>query len=357
MDHPYRLGVLPGDDIGLEVVPESVKVAKAALDRVGVAVDWIDMPIGRPAYDSLGTTMPDDTLERLSALHGWILGPIGHRDYPKVPEAVNPHPILRKRFEMHSNIRPSKSLAGVKCLYEDVDLVIVRENTEGFQPDRNMIAGSGEFRPTEDITLSVRVITKRNSARVARSAFELARRRTGKVTAVHKNTVFKLGCGMFMDTVREVSADYPDVVLDECIVDTFALRAVMKPQDFDVVVTTNMFGDILSDLTAGLVGGLGLAPGLSAGDDHAMAQATHGSAPDIAGKNIANPYAMVQSAAMLLDWLGQKHSDNRMHDAADLMDRAAVGTIEIDQIRTTDLGGTASTIEMGDAMARRVASL
>lgn len=354
MKKTYSIGVLDGDDIGHEIVPETIRAMRAAIDREGIDVDWQQVPIGRAAYDQLGTTMPDNTIERLGAMDGWVLGPIGHREYPDDPKAINPHPILRKRFELHSNIRPARALPNLPCIHPDTDLVIVRENTEGFQPDRNVVAGSGEFRPTHDTTISVRVITRKNSRAAALSAFELARRRRHKVTAVHKNTVFKLGCGMFAEECQKVAKDYPDVEYNEVIVDTFAMRAVMTPTDFDVVVTTNMFGDILSDLTAGLVGGLGLAPGLSAGDAHAMAQATHGSAPDIAGRGIANPYAMIISGAMLLDWLGQKNTDERLHSAANRIHEGMEAVFGDDRVLTPDLGGSASTHTVGDALEARI---
>ncbi len=209
-------------------------------------------------------------------------------------------------------MRPTRSYPDIGCLHDDVDLIIVRENNEGFQPDRNMVAGSGEFRPTDEITLSVRVITRTGSRRVARAAYELARQRRKHLTYVHKDTVFKLGCGMFVEECRKLAPEYPDVRVDDVIVDTFAMRLVRDPQSFDVVVTTNMFGDILSDEAAGLVGGLGMAPGLCIGDgDIAMAQATHGSAPDIAGRGIANPYAMIESTRMLFDWLGHARKQRR----------------------------------------------
>ena len=357
MKSAYDLGVLLGDDIGLEIVPETVRAMRAATERMQVTIQWSELPIGRPAFDSLGTTFPDDTLEKLRALDGWVLGPIGHREYPKVPEAVNPHPILRKQFELHSNTRPAKALRGLPAIHPQTDLVIMRENTEGFQPDRNVVAGCGEFRPTHDTTISVRVITRKNSRAVALSAFKLAQRRRKKVTCVHKDTVFKLGCGMFAEECRKVAQEFPDVEFNEVIVDTFALKVVMRPEDFDVVVTTNMFGDILSDLTAGLVGGLGLAPGLSSGDHHAMAQATHGSAPDIAGRNIANPYAMIISGAMLLEWLGMRHEDPRLLKAAELMHTACYAVFEDDRVLTPDLGGQASTTEVGAAVAEKIISL
>src|SRR5688572_6175233 len=301
-----KLGILEGDDIGHEIVPASVEIASAAAEKAGLRIDWRPLPIGRKALDERGHTMPDGLLETLGSLDGWILGPIGHRDYPKVPEAVNPHPILRKSFDLFANVRPTRSYPDIGCLYDDIDLVIVRENNEGFQPDRNVVAGCGEFRPTEGVTISVRVITREGSRKVAEAALQIAQARRKRLTIVHKNTVFKLGCGMFVEECRRAAEAYPDVEVNEVIVDTFAMRLVRDPQSFDTVVTTNMFGDILTDEAAGLVGGLGMAPGLCIGrGDIAMAQATHGSAPDIAGKGLANPYAMIESTRMLLDWLGR----------------------------------------------------
>jgi 3-isopropylmalate dehydrogenase len=345
-----KIGILEGDDIGLEVVPETVKVMRAAATRSGLDIAWEDLPIGRRAFDTFGTTMPPDTLDRLARLDGWVLGPIGHMAYPRVPEAINPHPILRKHFDLFANIRPVKSYPGIASVHQNVDLVIVRENNEGFQPDRNVVAGCGEFRPTHDVTISVRVITRNGSSKIAHEAFELARTRDKRVTVVHKDTVFKLGCGMFVEECKRVAAEFPDVRMDEAIVDTFAMRLVMTPQRYDVVVTTNMFGDILSDEAAGLVGGLGLAPGLSAGPKKAMAQATHGSAPDIAGRNIANPYAMIVSGQMLLAWLGRKHAAPSATDAARRIGAAVDRVMTERRTLTPDLGGTASTTEMGDAI-------
>jgi 3-isopropylmalate dehydrogenase len=352
-----KIGILAGDDIGLEVVPEAVKVMRAAARATGLAVEWTEIPIGRAALDALGHTLPPDTLERLDALDGWILGPIGHQAYPRSAEAVNPHPILRKHFDLFANIRPVRSYLSLPALHQGVDLVIVRENNEGFQPDRNVVAGCGEFRPTHDVTISVRVISRAGSAKVAREAFALARGRRKHLTIVHKDTVFKLGCGMFVEECKRVARDYPDVTLDEAIVDTFAMRLVMTPQRYDVVVTTNLFGDILSDEAAGLVGGLGLAPGLCAGPRHAMAQATHGSAPDIAGRNCANPYAMIVSGAMLFDWLGRKHAAPAASRAASLIGEAVGQVIAKGQVLTPDLGGGATTTAMGSAIAERCVSL
>ncbi|MFO1329443.1 MAG: isocitrate/isopropylmalate family dehydrogenase [Rubrivivax sp.] len=353
MNEPLRIGILEGDDIGHEIVPATVTVCRAAAQRHGVAIDWQPLPIGAAALRTHGHTLPPATLDALGTLDGWILGPIGHRAYPKVPEAINPHPILRKRFNLYANVRPTRSYPGIGCLHDDVDLVIVRENNEGFQPDRNMVAGSGEFRPNDEVTLSVRVITRTGSRRVARAAFELARARRRHLTYVHKDTVFKLGCGMFVEECRKLAAEYPDVRVDDVIVDTFAMRLVRDPQTFDVVVTTNMFGDILSDEAAGLVGGLGMAPGLCIGDgDVAMAQATHGSAPDIAGRGVANPYAMMDSARMMFDWLGRRRANAAAVAMAQSLSGAITSALGDADARTGDIRGRGTTATMTQAVLR-----
>ena len=347
----YRLGVLLGDDIGPEVVPEAVRVSKAALKAAGVEVEWIDVPIGWQAYETLGNTMPDGTLEKLSELDGWVLGPIGHQAYPKAPKSLNPHPVIRKHFDLFANLRPARSYATIPTPFADVDMLIVRENNEGFQPDRNMFAGSGEFMPDKDMAISVRVITRKACERLARVAFENARRRKKHVTAVHKDTVFKMGCGLFAEVCQGVAKEYPDVAYDEVLVDTFGLKMVMNPRQFDVIAITNMFGDIMSDVAGGLVGGMGLAPALQMGPAHAMAQAAHGSAPDIAGKGIANPYAEIMSMKMLLAWLGETRSDAALAAAAKAIEGAVDQAIADGNTLTPDLGGNASTQEMGAAIA------
>jgi 3-isopropylmalate dehydrogenase len=258
-----------------------------------------------------------------------------------------------------SNIRPAKSFPSVASLHQNVDIVIVRENNEGFQPDRNMFRGQAEFMPTPDMALSMRVVTRRNSEFVARTAFALARQRAAKkkVTAVHKNTVFKLGCGLFVDTCQAVARDFPEIAFETRVVDTFAMNLVMRPQDFDVVVTTNMFGDILTDEAAGLVGGLGMAPGLCVGPKYVMAQATHGSAPDIAGRHIANPYAMIMSGQMMVSWLGEQRRDPALIRAAGDVKGGVESVLSAMQAVTADLGGQASTEEMGEAICEAIEAL
>jgi 3-isopropylmalate dehydrogenase len=349
-----KIGILLGDDIGLEVVPEAVKVMKAAAAEAGFGIDWRPLPIGRKAHDTHGHTMPPETVEALSGLDGWILGPIGHSAYPKDdPTWINPP--LRKKFELFASVKPVKSYANLPSLHKEVDIVFVRETTEGMQRSGVVVAGTGEFRPNDEISIGMRVITRRGSYRVARAAFEIARtRKRRKVAAVHKAPTYKLCCGMFAEECRRVAAEFPDVQFEEVLIDGFAMRLNMKPQQYDVVVTTNQFGDILTDQGAGLVGGLGLAPGLCVGVRQAMAQATHGSAPDIAGKEIANPYAMIMSGRMLLEWLGHKHGNTNAVAAAHIIDRAVDRVIAEAKCLTSDLGGTASTADMGDAIATAI---
>jgi len=367
----YRIGVLPGDDIGPEIVPQAAAIFAAAAEiSSGLQLEFVHFPVGAQAYKTTGYTLPPGTLERLAKLDGWILGPLGHAAYPRDNQnALNPHPIIRRHFDLYANIRPSRSLPGVNALHDGVDLVIVRENNEGMQPDRNMYRGGGEFMPTPDVALSTRVITRRGSERVARAAFVLAQARgiarvaserrhpcgeRPRVTIIHKQTVFKLTCGLFVDTAREVGRAFPDVDADDHQVDSFAMALAMKPQRFDTILVTNMFGDILTDLAAGLVGGLGLAPGLNVGERYAMAQATHGSAPDIAGRNIANPYAIIMSAQMLLAWLGRRHSDQAAIFAAQRIDDAVHLILSQDGVRTPDIGGNATTEEFGRAVINRI---
>jgi 3-isopropylmalate dehydrogenase len=351
-----KLGILEGDDIGREVVPECVKVMKAAAAKAGLAIDWEPVPIARKAHDELGHTIPPGTMEKLESLDGWVLGPIGHREYPRNdPTWVNAHPVLRTHFQFYANYKPFKSYANIRSVHKDVDMLFLRETTEGFKVDANLYKGYGEFMPTEELAVGVCITTRTKSRLIAEAAFEAANTRPRrKVSAVHKNTVYRMGDGLFAEECRKVAARYPKVEFEEVIVDTCALRLVMNPQQYDVLVTTNLYGDILTDEAAGLVGGLGLAPGLNAGARHAMAQATHGSAPDIAGKGIANPYAMIMSGKMLFEWLAIKRSEPKAAAAAQSIGAAMERVIADAKHLTRDLGGSASTAEMGDAVARAI---
>jgi len=349
-----KIGILFGDDIGLEVVPECIKVMRAAASRAGLAVDWQPLPIGKRGHEEHGNTLPAVTEEALRELDGWVMGPIGHAAYPRGdPTWVMPP--VRKKFELFAAVRPSRSYASLASVHKDVDIVFVRELTEGMLYSETVVAGAPEFRPNDEITIATRVITRKGSSRVAREAFEIARTRARKkVTAAHKEPVYRLACGMFAEECRKMAREYPDVKFEEALIDTISMKLVMTPQQYDVVVTTNQFGDILTDIGAGLVGGLGLAPGLCVGERQAMAQATHGSAPDIAGRNIANPYAMIMSGQMLLAWLGRRHNEPRAAEAAQRIQNAVTSLFQEARHLTRDLGGSASTREMGDAIAALV---
>jgi 3-isopropylmalate dehydrogenase len=345
-----KIGILLGDDIGLEVVPEAVKVMTAAAEQTGLAIEWRPLPIGRKAHEAHGTTMPPGTIETLSGLDGWLLGPIGHSAYPRNdPTWFNPP--LRKKFELFASVKPVRSYPNLPSVHKNMDVVFVRETTEGLTRGGTVVAGNGEFRPNDEISIGMRVVTRRGANRVARVAFEIARTRPRKkVATVHKAPTFKLVCGMFAEECHKVAADFPDVTLEDVLIDSFALKLAMKPQQYDVVVTTNTFGDIFTDLGAGLAGGLGLAPGICAGEHQAMAQATHGSAPDIAGKGIANPYAMIMSGKSLLEWLGHKRGEPQAVAAAKCIDAAVDRVIAEAKHLTSDVGGKASTSQMGDAI-------
>ena len=350
-----KIGILLGDDIGLEVVPECVKVMKAAAARAGLDIAWTELPIGKAGHEAHGNTLPAITEQTLHTLDGWIMGPIGHAAYPR-NDPTWVMPAIRKKFDLFAALRPSLSHPGLPALHENVDIAFFRELTEGMLYSETVVAGYPEFRPNDDITIAMRVITRKGSNRVAREAFEMARSRPRKkVTAAHKEPVYRLACGMFAEECRKVAKEYPDVAFEEMMIDSIAMKLVMDPQRFDVVVTTNQFGDILTDIGAGLVGGLGLAPGLCVGEKQAMAQATHGSAPDIAGRNIANPYAMITSGQMLLDWLGRKHKEPKAVEAAAIIGKAIVKVLADKKNLTADLGGKASTQQMGDAIVAALA--
>jgi len=301
-----RVLVLPGDGIGPEIVAAALLVLRRADATFGLGLAYETLDIGLATLKTDGTTLPSRVLDAVRHSDAVILGPVSHLDYPPADQGgVNPSGILRTKFELYANVRPARSREGMTILRSPMDLVIVRENTEGFYADRNMAVGPGEFMPTHDMALAVRKVTAQASSRIARTAFDLARTRRKKVTAVHKQNVLRLSEALFLREVNAVAAAYPDVELDEMLVDAAAAHLIRSPSRFDVIVTTNMFGDILSDEASELAGGLGLGASLNAGDDRAVAQAQHGSAPDIAGQDRANPTALLLSVAMLLRWLGR----------------------------------------------------
>jgi 3-isopropylmalate dehydrogenase len=348
-----RLLVIRGDGIGPEIAAATLDVLRAVDGLLGLSLQFTDAPAGLEALRATGTTFPEPTAEQARAADGVILGPVSHNDYPPVSEGgLNPSGELRRRLDLFANIRPARSRDGFppRC-GKAVDLVIVRENTEGFYADRSMFVGPGEIMPTPDLALSLRKITRAGSTRIAEEGFRLALRRRRKVTAVHKANVLRVSDGLFLECVRAAAARYPDVSYEERIVDAMAALLVRDASQFDVIVATNMFGDILSDEASEISGSLGLAASLNAGTDHAVAQAQHGSAPDIAGRDIANPSSLIGSAAMLLGWLGARRGDARLIRAGDAIEATLDRVIAEPAWRTADLGGPLGTKAFGERVA------
>jgi isocitrate/isopropylmalate dehydrogenase len=349
--------VLPGDGIGPEITRATLAVLDRANAAFGLGLTWKHDEIGFATLKKEGTTLPDRILETGSKCAGVILGPVSHLDYPPREQGgINPSAAFRVKLDLYANIRPAKSRLGVGLTGKPVDMIIFRECTEGFYADRNMHAGSGEFMPTADMAMAVRRITAKCCERIARRAFETARGagRRQKVTAVHKANVLKISDGLFLREVRKVAQDFPDVQLEEILIDAMAALILRDPMRFDVIVTTNMFGDILSDEASELSGSLGLAGSVNAGDDLCVAQAQHGSAPDLAGQDKANPTALILSAAMMLDWMGRRHQSAALARAAAAIEGAIDVSLTDPATRTADLGGNVGCAAFGRAVANRI---
>lgn len=322
--------LIEGDGIGPEVVAACLRVLEAA----GTDFEWDRQMAGQTAVDQGLEPLPDELIDSIRrtgvGLKGPVTTPVGG-GFRSVNVA------LRKTLDLYANLRPVVSLPGVRTRYENVDLVVVRENTEGLY--------SGiEHEVVDGVVESLKIITRKASMRIARFAFEYARKHDRKrVTAVHKANIMKLSDGLFLDCVREVAGEYPEIESDDRIVDAMSMHLVIRPETYDVLVMENLYGDIVSDLAAGLVGGLGVVPGANIGDECAVFEAVHGSAPDIAGQDVANPTALLRSAVLMLRHLEMEESADRIADAAKVV--FARG-----EIRTRDLGGTASTTEFTDAL-------
>ena len=336
----YDVTLIPGDGIGPEITAETVKV----LEATGLHFNWDEELAGMAAVDATGTPLPDATVESIRknslALKGPLTTPIGTGF-----RSVNVG--LRKEFELFANVRPARTIVpGGR--FENVDIVLVRENLEGLYIGVEHFVAIGD--DPRAVGESLAIVTRRGCERIVRYAFEYALKHgRRKVTIVHKANILKMVSGLFLEVGRAVAMEYEGrVESNDMIVDNTAMQLVLKPEQFDVMVTTNMFGDILSDEVSGLVGGLGLAPGANIGTSAAIFEAVHGSAPDIAGKGVANPSAQMLAAAMMLDHIGELERAQRGRDAI-------VTTIVRDGIRTRDLGGTASTSEFGNAVAQRAA--
>jgi isocitrate/isopropylmalate dehydrogenase len=346
-----KILVLPGDGIGSEITEATVAVLTAADKRFGLGLELERDKVGFAALKEHGSACPPALFEKAKAADGIILGPISHNEYPPVAQGgVNPSARFRIGLDLFANMRPAKCYAGIPSVVQGMDLLIARENTEGFYADRNMFAGSGEFMPVPGVGLAMRKITAAGCRRIALAGFREAMRRRRHVTAVHKSNVMRMTDGMFLEETRRVAAEFPDVIYDEMLVDAAAAWLVRKPSRFDVIVTTNMFGDILSDEASELAGSLGLAGSINAGEAHAMAQAQHGSAPDIAGQGIANPLSLVLSAAMLLGWLSDRQGHKACRAAAAAIEKAVATVVADPALHTPDLGGAARTSQVAESL-------
>ena len=327
-----RICVMPGDGIGQEVVPWAVETLQAA----GLDCEFVDAEAGWDCFQRRGVALPDETIATLEACDAGLFGAVSSPSY-KVEGYRSPIVAMRRRFNLYANLRPVLS-APIASSRPGIDIMIVRENTEGLYIQREHSDG--------ETAIAERVITRVASERIARMACELAAARRGHLTIVHKANVLPETCGLFRRTAREVAEEFPGLEVDEVLVDTMALRLIRDPESFDVVVTTNLFGDILSDEAAMLVGGLGLAPAGNVGHELGVFEPVHGSAPDIAGKGIANPTAAILSAGMLLDFLG-------FLEEGDLVREAARACLEEGRL-TPDLGGSSTTQEVGEAIISRM---
>lgn len=350
--------VLPCDGIGPEIVSASVRVLQAAAQRFGLAMQLDDDKVGFDSLREFGTTLRDDVLARARTYDGIILGTQSHADYPAPDKGGrNVSAGFRIGLDLYANVRPARTRPFLESNMKPgrtMDLVIMREATEGFYPDRNMTRGWGEVMPSPDMALSTRKITRHCSERIARRAFELAMTRRRKVTAIHKANSFHMTDGLFLEAVRHVAKEFPQVQLDDLLVDASTAHLVREPERFDVLVATNFYGDILSDLASELSGSLGLAGSMMASDEHCCAQAQHGSAPGIAGRDIANPTSMILSVAMMVRWVGDKQGHDGWRQVGDAMTAAVDKALENPATRTRDIGGTVGCKAFAEAVASAV---
>ena len=328
----YTITAIPGDGIGPDIINAAIRV----VDATGVSISWERAEAGLEAIKRFGDPIPEATLDSINknkiAIKGPLTTPVG-KGFRSINVA------LRKEFDLYFNLRPAKSFEGITSLYSNIDMILVRENTEG------LYSGLEHYIDTKKSAAEmIGIITRSGSERIVREAFGFARKHgRKKVTAVHKANILKYSSGLFLDVSREVSKEFPDIQFEDKIIDNMAMQMVMNPRQFDVIVTTNLFGDILSDLASGLVGGLGMAPGANIGSEHAIFEAVHGSAPDIAGMNIANPCAVILAAVMMLDYLGES-------EAASKIEIAVAKVIKEGTHVTRDLNATnyVSTDKMAD---------
>ncbi len=328
MKDMFKVAVVPGDGIGREVIPEAVRL----LESTGLRFDFQSVEVGYEVYKEVGDPVPDEAIDEIKENRACFFGatttPVGVEGYRSAIIT------LRRALNVYANVRPAKSYP-VPSSQEDIDLVVVRENTEGLY--------SRVEWGTENAAFTVRIITREATERIARYAFDLAMKRRKRVTVVTKANVMRKTCGLFRKVCLEVAEDYPDVEVRELFIDVAAMNMLLKPKEYDVIVTSNLFGDILSDVAAGLVGGLGVVPSANIGSEYGLFEPVHGSAPDIAGKGIANPVAAFLSAALMLEYLGEENWSTRIEDAI-------ISVLREGRTLTPDLGGASTTSQLTDAV-------
>jgi 3-isopropylmalate dehydrogenase len=334
----YKISVIPGDGIGPELTEATLKVLEAAQTKFGLKLSMVEAEAGDACLKRRGVALPEDSVEKIKASHACLKGPVGETAADVVVK-------LRLMFDLYANLRPLKAYPAAQVARPDINMIFVRENTEDVYKGQ-------EFTIGQDTTICLRVITRRNCERIAKKAFETARLRNGKrkVTAIHKANVMRVTDGLFASICRETAKNYPDIAFNELYVDAAAMRLIKEPQEFDVLCTCNMFGDILSDEAAQLIGGLGMAPGANVGENFALFEPIHGSAPNRVGKQTANPLSEILAAEMMLNWLGERHKDRRCVEAASGIEDAVVRTLRKGNT-VPDLGGNKTTIGMAEAIA------
>ena len=334
-----KIARIDGDGIGKEVTEAGI----AVLESLDLNIDFIEAEAGRECFDKNGTTIPEETIRIAKNTKATLFGAI-----TSTPGQKSPIITLRQELDTYANLRPIKSFKGIDCLFDDLDFLIVRENTEGLYSGNETIE---EINEKDKKAIAQRVITKRASERISKLAFEEAIK-LGKesVTCVHKANVLKKTDGVFKESFYKVANDYPNIMTNDYYVDATAMYLLTKPQEFDVIVTSNLFGDILSDASAGLVGGLGLAPSGNIGDEHGIFEPVHGSAPDIAGNNISNPIAMLLSVSMMLEYLNEDYWAEKVKVACE-------NVLEKGKVKTPDLGGNNKTMDVANEVIKEIKNL
>lgn len=364
MPRRYKIVVLPGDGVSREVIPEAVKALKAAQQVVtGLELDFVEFECGFEHYKKTGEPWPPQAYETCKESDAILYGAMGLPGVEGLENIVYVHRVLRPNLDLYANVRPVKLRENVNCPLAgkkpgDIDFVIVRENSEGlYTPMRGVLTRA----EVTEAAIDVKIVTRKGAERIIKYAFEFCRKRgkgapiDGKlrVTCVDKSTVLK-SCALFREVYNEVAEDYPDIERDYALVDAWTQWAIRRPEYYDVVVTTNLFGDIITDMTAPIQGGLGMAPSAEVGDEHGLFRPIHGTAPKYYGKRVANPIAAILSAKMLMDWLAEKHGDESAKEAADKIEKAVDLTLKEGKVLPRDLGGSSRTNEVGDEIAKKI---